>query len=339
VLASTLWATHGPDSLHASLAMAAELGAVADATGDRVLRVLAHRWQLDFLGELGDVEAVERELEALRRLAAPPRDRQFTWVLTMLGASRAHLAGRLEECERLAHAALSHSFEGRDENAAQIFAVQMFLVRREQGRLDELVDGMEGLARHYPQVPGWRCALAFVYAQLNRRAEARGELAALAAGLADLQRDTMWLANLALLGEAAASLGEAEHAQPLYELLAPYSDRCLIIPGLHCEGSTARVLGLLATTLGRHDDAARHFERALEINARIRSPLWLAHTQHDYARLLLLRDRADDRDRAGAQLADALATAQRLSLTALVGRAGPLLAEAGAAPPPVSRPA
>ena len=41
-----------------------------------------------------------------------------------------------------------------------------------------------------------------------------------------------------------------------------------------------------------------HFEDALEMNARIESPPWVAHTQHDYARMLLARGAPGDRERA-----------------------------------------
>lgn len=40
----------------------------------------------------------------------------------------------------------------------------------------------------------------------------------------------------------------------------------------------SRPLELLATTLVRSDDAARHFEHALAGNARIGSTLWIGHT-------------------------------------------------------------
>ncbi|MGH2941175.1 MAG: ATP-binding protein, partial [Solirubrobacteraceae bacterium] len=53
VLASTHRVTHGPDSLLESLALARELGRVADEVGDRRLRALAHRRLAGELLELG----------------------------------------------------------------------------------------------------------------------------------------------------------------------------------------------------------------------------------------------------------------------------------------------
>jgi tetratricopeptide (TPR) repeat protein len=85
-----------------------------------------------------------------------------------------------------------------------------------------------------------------------------------------------------------------------------------------------RVLGLLATVMSRHDDATSHFEAALERNARIRSPLWVAYTQHDYARMLLLRGRPGDRERARELLDQALATVEELGFTSLAAHVRPL---------------
>jgi hypothetical protein len=83
------------------------------------------------------------------------------------------------------------------------------------------------------------------------------------------------------------------------------------------QGSVSRLLGPLATTLSQHEAAERHCEQALMMNAQIRSPLWTAHTGHDYARTLLVRNRPGDRDKALQLLTEALASADQLGLTAL----------------------
>jgi eukaryotic-like serine/threonine-protein kinase len=180
----------------------------------------------------------------------------------------------------------------------------------------------------------WRCALAFVYANLGRRTQTRQELEVLArADFRHVPRNVSWLSNLSTLAGVVAWLGDVRNAQVLYELLMPYSERCVVINALLSQGSASRPLGLLATTLSRYQDAEHHFERALTMNAQIRSPLWVAHTQHDYAKLLLLRNHSRDRDRALKLLTDALATAEHLCLKALADRTRPLKFAAEAAAP------
>ncbi len=53
-----------------------------------------------------------------------------------------------------------------------------------------------------------------------------------------------------------------------------------------CLGSVSGFLGKLAGLLGRGEDAARHFERALERNRALQSPVLVAHSQLDYAAAL-----------------------------------------------------
>jgi DNA-binding SARP family transcriptional activator len=331
VLASTHRATHGPDVLHESLAMAEELRRVAHVVGDAQLRALAYRRLARVLLELGDIEAVERELKALQQLADTRREGYFKWLFAALQANHAHLEGRLEDCETLAREALAHRFEGHDEAAAQTFGVQMFLVRREQGRLDELVEVIEGNAARYPRLRSWRYAVACVYAQLGRWAETRQEFEALAhADFRDLPRDGLWLWSLFELSDVVLFLGDVPRAQLLYKLLLPYGDRCAVsITGL-CEGAVSRPLGRLATKLSQYENAERHFKQALKMNSQIRSPLWIAHTQHDYGHMLLLRNCAGDRDDALGLLTAALAAAEKLRLKALADKTRALMVPSAA---------
>jgi hypothetical protein len=69
--------------------------------------------------------------------------------------------------------------------------------------------------------------------------------------------------------------------------------------------------------LERWEDAERHFEDALALNTRMEAPPWIAHTQHQYAAMLLRRNRAGDRERALEMLHAALATAHGLRMGTL----------------------
>ena len=135
-------------------------------------------------------------------------------------------------------------------------------------------------------------------------------------------------------------LGDVSRAQQLYTLLLPYADRCVVAFALLSSGSASRPLGLLATTLSRHEDAERHFEQALKMNTQIRAPIWIAHTQHDYAHMLVLRNHPNDRDKALELLKEALDTAEQLGLTALASKARALKtsAEATGTSRPLLRP-
>jgi DNA-binding NarL/FixJ family response regulator len=77
---------------------------------------------------------------------------------------------------------------------------------------------------------------------------------------------------------------------------------------------------MLAATMERWEDAMQHFEDALAMNTRMGARPWLAHTQHQYAVMLLARHQPGDRDQAMSLLHEALATARALGMHALEGR-------------------
>jgi tetratricopeptide (TPR) repeat protein len=130
---------------------------------------------------------------------------------------------------------------------------------------------------------------------------------------------------MCMLAEVSCALGDQARAARLYELLSPYA-RCNVLapPLIALYGVGARYLGMLATTMGRFDEAERHFSTALELNDRQGGRPCVAHTQHQYAVMLLARNRPGDRERAIELLEPALATSRELGMRSLEERAGRL---------------
>jgi tetratricopeptide (TPR) repeat protein len=168
----------------------------------------------------------------------------------------------------------------------------------------------------------WRPGLALLYSELGRRQEARTEFEHLARrDFADLPRDSLWMACMTYLTDVCTFLGDAPRAAILYQLLLPYAGRTAVIGNATaCYGAVSRYLGRLAATMERWEDAARHFEDALAMNTRMGARPWLAHTQHEYATMLLARHQPGDCEKATALLNEALATARELGMRALEAR-------------------
>jgi hypothetical protein len=78
------------------------------------------------------------------------------------------------------------------------------------------------------------------------------------------------------------------------------------------------------STMSRWNEAAGHFERALERNARMGALPWVAHTQDDYARMLLARDETGDRERAFQLIGEALVTYRGLRMESWAAKASEL---------------
>jgi DNA-binding winged helix-turn-helix (wHTH) protein len=84
--------------------------------------------------------------------------------------------------------------------------------------------------------------------------------------LASLPCDTGYLGTLAHLARAALLLGELEHAEALFPLLARHPGCFAVQQSFLCEGAVPQLLGMLALALGRHEEALAQLEAAVTMN-------------------------------------------------------------------------
>ena len=312
------------------LAAATELCELADRADDPDLKTRAHAYRLMDMMELGDIAGVDRELEVYARLAADSRQPQHLWHVPALRAMRAIMEGRFDDAERLSAEALAGGQRAQEPLSAQFHAIQMSLIRRHQGRVEEMLPGVRELAKRYPALRAWRLALANFLVECDRLDEARTEFEHLAArDFEDVPRDAQYVAGVALVSDVCASLGDAERAAKLYEMLLPH-DGYTVVAGraAACQGPVSRFLGRLALTMSRAGDAVRHLERAVEMAERMGDRPFAADTRFHLAAALLARGAAGDRERAVELFGRTLDTAQELGMRKLVERAIALRLEA-----------
>ncbi len=93
-----------------------------------------------------------------------------------------------------------------------------------------------------------------------------------------------------------------------------------------------RLLGLLAQTMGKLDQAAAHFEDALVFCHKAGYRPELAWTCHDYADTLFQRRGSGDRVKADALLAESLSICQELGMRPLMERVAALQERAASQP-------
>jgi DNA-binding SARP family transcriptional activator/tetratricopeptide (TPR) repeat protein len=270
------------------LATSTEMLTRAQGIGDLELQLQAHAWLVVDLLEHGERDAVDAQISAFSAGAAQLRQPLYIWQKTVWSAMRALLDGQLEQADELAAEAVAAGAPGESVTAPQYYGMQLLAIRREQGRIGELGEAARRMLDSNPDRPAWRAAFADVLLETGRLDEAAEQLAMVAAhDFEDIPRDGDWMTTVTLLSEVSSGLGDAPTAARLYELLTPFAQRCVVI-GLAalCLGSAARFLGKLAVALGDQRAAAEHFEQALEVNSRLKAPLWLAHTRLDYGQAL-----------------------------------------------------
>ena len=101
-------------------------------------------------------------------------------------------------------------------------------------------------------------------------------------------RDMHWAFNMACLAGAAARQQDKPQAARLADALEPYAASGIIWAGAAAFfGSAAHWLGVLATTLGRHQQAGQYLATALAFHQRLGAAPWIARTRVEQARLLL----------------------------------------------------
>jgi hypothetical protein len=315
-------------------ALATELQAIAERTMDAEALHTACLWNLNLGLERGDRKAVERARAGLRDVVVQTRQPHQLWNAEVTDGMLALLEGRLDAAERHLAGALSAA-EGVVPLAAQMHAIQLIALRREQGRLAELAPAAREFATGDGSALSWRCAWIGMLCELGREEDAERELIQLPAGILTLpNRRNDWEAVALMLAEICSRLHDQARAQVLYSALTPYAGQVAVVSfSVLCRGAIDRYLGLLAGTLGHHADAEHHFDAAQALHAGLGSALWTARTEVDRAAV-----RAQSGDLPGARAAAqaALAHAADRDLVAVAHRARTVLDQCGAPGPAVS---
>jgi len=253
----------------------------------------------------------------MEQLADELRQPAQQWYVAVLRTILALFAGRFDEAK-----------QGLFEVPVRDFVEvqQTYLIYREKGLVAEVVEETERSIKELPTIALLRFLVADLYCRLGRNEEAQAILNRFAETDFYIWVDNDKLAGWCLLAEVCSSLDDSTHASRLYELLLPHASRNAVSHPVCAFGSVSRYLGLLASTLGRFEDAERHFEAALDMNKRMGTRPWVAHTEHDYARVLLARGTERD-EKALELLGAALATARELGMEPLAGTVSARLTE------------
>lgn len=339
-LSRAFWAK-GAAPANAVLAALAEAYSLAAAVGASEIRSEAAIGHIILLSELGRISEARAVLNEWGGSVERLGQGFYLYVCDTMRAGLALFDGRFAEAETLAGRALELSrLQGHEANTTH--SIQMFSLRREQGRLAELTPLLQSLPPDVVGAQAWKPGLVALDAEIEWCAEARRELEGLAAdGFAAIPHDQLRPVALSYLADACSLLGDAELATLVYRELAPLSGTIILFPPLAvCYGAADRYLAMLAITMGAWEAAERHFAVALEVNERMGTPVWLAHARYQYARMLLARGRQGDERPARELLARARATAGRIGMAALLGRIDELQVPQAqpASPPPAALP-
>jgi tetratricopeptide (TPR) repeat protein len=270
-----------------------ELAVRAAELGDPALRFAAHQLSFNISAEHGDFERAEEELEQME-MTAHELDQPTTWWVTTYGRAAWKLVrGELTAGEELSLRAFEIGREPGGPDSFTACGTQLAFVRRYQGRAAEIIAAVKESAENLP-IPAWRAGPAWMLCALDRRTEARQLFEQLEG---DRFEHVAYTANsglvaLALYADIAVETGSSSTASSLYRVMEPWADQ-FVFNGLCGYGHVRMWLGLLAASLGEHEEADRHLAFASEFHDTNGAKLWSARTRLGWAEALASRGDAD----------------------------------------------
>lgn len=284
VLDAGLWHGLSPERAPVTLTRAQELAHLAkrlrdyDTLGSSGFFRCTLGYMLGDRGEIGLASADMRW--AAERSGLPYYD---FWVATVsygMRFIRGDFAGAERDAEQVRR--ISSDWEGDDTEG--LFGLQMFMVRRETGRLEDvrpLVTGDEDPDEH------WAPGLLALYTALEMAGPAAALLTELTDAItADARNSALWPAVLGFLVEAALFVGDDVTLRRLRPLLQEYHGLNLASGQFVVMlGSADRYLACVASALGEGDPMPL-FDAAQALDARSDSRVHVATTLAARARHL-----------------------------------------------------
>ncbi len=295
------------------------VGRASDGS-DLELLFWAHQYRMTILAELGETADVDAAIDTCSRIADELGMPRYRWQVTSWRLGRALMAADLERAERLAGASIAITSEFQSDTALFVHASQLGTLRWEQGRFDELEPMIAALAQQYPWITATRSTLALMYADAGRLQDAKVIFERLAAGdFAEVRRNPAWIVAVWCLALPCYLERDAARAETLYDMLAPYADRDIVMGGMVVSmGSTKLPLGLLQAAMGNHDEGARLLREAVDRNAATGNECMRVFALRELAAVLL---DAGERDAAMPHLDEALELIDAFGLRGLETRA------------------
>jgi len=269
---------------------------------------------------IGDGPSFVRDIDHAARLADELGQPSLRWLAGYIQSNAYRLTGRLEEAEACGLQAFEVAEAAGMPDARLIFyGVNLFWVRYDQGRLEELLDRFERTATRSVPNPE-PTFLGLIYCELERLDDARPILDELAVDdFAHVPGNNYHVFGLAVRAELCAAVGHRAHAATLHRLLAPFRGQVPTTAGA-APGAVDHQLAMLSTVLGRFNEGEREFRSAVALHERLAAPAWLARTRLEWARMLLTRREPGDTHRARELLQQALSSARELGLATIERR-------------------
>jgi DNA-binding CsgD family transcriptional regulator/tetratricopeptide (TPR) repeat protein len=282
-LQASLWHGNRPRDAPAKLHRAIRLSEIARRTGDldQLGPASFHRAAISYLS--GDPDSLATAYEDQVATLRATGQGFVGYIAGCMEYARHFLSGEFAAAERTSTDLLELGETFGTDGTEGSYGVQVFMVRREMGVLDQirpLITGEERPTDH------WAPGLLALYTELGLRKPAAQLLGwLLEHQLPRYEGSAQWPGVLAFLVEAALALEDLDAARRLRGPLAEYAGLNLVAGQfVALFGSADRYLGAVDSLLGS-GTPEEWFGSALEMDTRMAAPVHqaqtlLAHAQH-----------------------------------------------------------
>ena len=330
-LTSRVTAIGGPDQLDEMARLNREIEELAPASGD-IERIGDAQWmQVSVQTTVGLSPELTRQIlarfeQAVERLHQPAH----TWYLGVMRTVFKLAWGDYDDIEDLIAESRDAGRRGMDWDATVSERLARFALGRERNELADVLPAFDAAIVESPEYWLFEAGRAYIEVEIGRLEDGRRHFNALVgAGLESFPRDNNWLWAMCHLAEVGIRLGDRPAVERLFELLRPYSSLAATAAWEVIAGPVGRIVGKLAATLGRFDEAEDAYIEGLELVERCAWLPWEAWTRFSYAEMLLIRGRDRDSGRAVEHLRVATAIATELGMPALQARLHAVMASPG----------
>ena len=330
-LTSQILAIWAPDHLDEMASISQEIDGLAEATGDGE-RIGDAQWvKVSTETTVGQSPEATRQTlarfeQSVERLHQPAH----TWYLGVMRTVFKLAWGEYEGIEALISETREAGRRGMDWDAAVSERQARFALARERDELADVLPEIIVATIEAPEYWLFEAARAYIEAEIGRLDEARSHFNAFAAaGFESLPRDNNWLWALTHLADVSIRLDDRPAMEQLFGLLSPYSSLAAAAAFEVVAGPIGRVVGDLASALGRFEEAEAAYREGLALVARCGWRPWEAWTRCSYAEMLLRRGGEGDAMRAADELQAAAAIAEQLGMPALQRRLSSAVIDAG----------
>ena len=312
---------HVRELVEQNLARTTDAMVRAERVGDPVLLFWAASSRARSVGQVGDIDEVDRCLAIVGSLAEQLAQPNLLWWHAVQRATRAMIDAEIDTLEQWVNDALQMGVDSGQPDAFTLFGDQFFQVHWRRGTLDVVIPVLEAMLADAPDVAGIITGgLALAHAETGNLADARRLLDQVAATNFDLPMNEIWPPTIVCHAIAAAACRDTSSAAVLFDMLAPWADRWSST-ATSCGAPMGIYAGLLATVLGCYDDADDYFAQASASTDRTGQTFFSAQTGRWWGEMLAERDGPGDLDRARDRLARAQTVAAAHGYTYLERRA------------------